>query len=246
MVATDGNACFDLAVGMMRTQAADATGSDVEEGVIVAIGYPNDDLYDQAGRCWDLTPPPGETYPASVRTGGAERFLGLLEQVLLPWVATRAHLDLRRGTLFGHSFGGLFALFALYVGTKRFSTYVAASPSLYWEDEAIKPFEDEFIKNGGMACPGTRVMLSAGEWEGASLAPHLRSRADMPALIARLSTIAKVRRAEDLHERLENAGLRASIEVFPGENHMSALAVALNRAVQATFSATRPLLLPGS
>lgn len=102
LVTTDGNATFELAVGMMRSQALDRTGSNVEDGIVVSVGYPTDGLYDQVGRCWDLSPPPGRRYPGAhgaIRTGGAAHFLAFLETQLLPLLETMAPLDPRRRTL---------------------------------------------------------------------------------------------------------------------------------------------------
>jgi len=53
---TDGNACFATAVDALKVQASYPNGTDVAEGVIVAIGYPTDEPYDPLRRSWDLSP----------------------------------------------------------------------------------------------------------------------------------------------------------------------------------------------
>ena len=53
------------------------------------------------------------------------------------WVAARAPLDPTQQTLWGHSYGGLAVLQALFTRPTEFTTYAAASPSLWWHDGAI-------------------------------------------------------------------------------------------------------------
>ncbi|GLS37463.1 hypothetical protein GCM10010869_30570 [Mesorhizobium tianshanense] len=173
---TDGNDVIGTAVDAVRAQAGYPLGTNVEDGVIVAIGYPLAGAYDPLRRSWDLGPPPGKTYPPfhdggpEVRTGGAEDFLAFIEGELKPWVAGRARIDIGRQALYGHSFGGLFALYALFTRPLAFRTWVAASPAIYWEDRAI----DHFLHAFEAAVPdGLRmqVILSAGEYETEKLAP---------------------------------------------------------------------------
>ena len=100
----------------MRVQACYPEGTDVEPGVIVAIGYPTDAPCDPFRRSWDLSPPPGRIYPPfhvggpDVRTGGAGEFLQFVEDRLKPWLEARIPIDRGLQTLFGHWFGRLFAL----------------------------------------------------------------------------------------------------------------------------------------
>ncbi|MBZ9739282.1 MULTISPECIES: alpha/beta hydrolase [unclassified Mesorhizobium] len=239
---TDGNAVIATAVDAMRAQAFYPAGTNVGWGVIVAIGYPVEGAYDPLRRSWDLGPPPGQTYPPfyegtpEVRTGGAGEFLAFIEDELKPWVASRVRIDTSRQALYGHSFGGLFALYALFTRPLSFRTFIAASPAIYWEDRAI----DRFLKPFEIAIPEgleADVILSAGEYETEKLAPFQIGAEDEEKRLQQKKLIRTDEFARAMAERLDALpGLRASFELHAGENHMSILPVTVNRAVQAAFA----------
>jgi predicted alpha/beta superfamily hydrolase len=242
---TDGNAVIGTAVDAMRAQSGYPLGTNVGDGVIVAIGYPLAGAYDPLRRSWDLGPPPGMTYPPfhdgspEVRTGGAEKFLTFIEDELKPWVASRTRIDTGRQALYGHSFGGLFALYALFTRPLAFQTWVAASPAIYWEDRAI----DSFLQAFEAAVPdGLRaeMILSAGEYETEKLAPFQIGAADEVQRLEHKKLTRTDEFARLMAERLGAIpGLSASFELHAGENHMSILPVTVNRAVQAAFAVRR-------
>ncbi|ETD22527.1 alpha/beta hydrolase [Helicobacter macacae] len=69
--------------------------------------------------------------------GGAEQFLQTLQNDIIPF--TRSFVQERLGVeiehksgIFGHSFGGLFVLYALSNSSGNFSHFYAVSPSLWW------------------------------------------------------------------------------------------------------------------
>lgn len=244
---TDGNAVIATAVDAMRVQASYPLGTNVAEGVIVAIGYPTDDPYDPLRRSWDLSPPPGQAYPAfhdggpEVRTGGAAEFLAFIEDELKPWVESRLKIDRARQALFGHSFGGLFALFAFLHRPTAFATWICASPAIYWEDRVIDRSLDVFAS----AAPSNHdaeIILSAGEYETEKLAPFQIGAADEAKRLEQKTVTRTDIFAREMAERLASLpghSLAASFELHAGENHMSILPVAVNRAVQAAFAIAR-------
>ncbi|OJY63943.1 MULTISPECIES: alpha/beta hydrolase-fold protein [unclassified Rhizobium] len=240
---TDGNACFATAVDALKVQASYPNGTDVAEGVIVAIGYPTDEPYDPLRRSWDLSPPPGRTYPPfypdtpDVLTGGAERFLTLIETELKPWIAQQAPIDRSRQSLFGHSFGGLFTLYALFRKPDAFARWISASPAIYWEDAAILSMESEFLDRH-KAPFDVELHLSAGQYEGETLAPFHKGTAEEQKRQERARETRTIELARDMAGRwakLASSAETITFEEYPGENHMSVLPVALNRAVQIAF-----------
>lgn len=101
---------------------------------LIIVGVVNTD------RTRDLTPTraaitegdgTAREFPTS---GGASTFLDFFERELFPYVdAHYRSLPLR---LFaGHSFGGLFALNAVFTRPEMFPAVIAVSPSLLWDDE---------------------------------------------------------------------------------------------------------------
>lgn len=243
---TDGNAMIATAVDAVRVQGAYPDSTNVEPGVVVAIGYPTGEAYDALRRSLDLSPPPGRFYPPfteggpQVRTGGAAPFLRFVETDVLSAVGRLAPIDAARRTLFGHSFGGLFALYALFQGTTAFRRFVAASPTIYWEDGVLLEAEERFRARGG-APSGTVVHLSAGEYEGDTLAPFQYGRADTDKRRAAARSVRTLDLAKAMAARLgKQTGLRVAYETYPGETHMTMLPIATSRAVRVAFEARQP------
>lgn len=240
---TDGNACFATSVDALKVQASYPNGTNVNEGVIVAIGYPTDEPYDPLRRSWDLSPPPGRVYPPfypdtpDVKTGGGSRFLVLIEDELKPWIEQQVPIDQSRQALFGHSFGGLFALFMLFSKPQAFTRWIAASPAIYWEDANILSLEKEFLDS--LDAPlDIELHLSAGEYEGEKLAPFHKGSADEQKRQQNAKEIRTIDLARDLAQRWTASAAFtgiATFEEYAGENHMSVLPAALNRAVQIAF-----------
>lgn len=244
LVLTDGNATFPFAAACLGTQAPYPAATNVGWGIIAAIGYPTVDFYDGLRRSWDLAPPPGRSYPPftvggpPVVTGGAEKFLAFVSDQLVPRIAELAPVDAGRRSLFGHSFGGLFTLHALFERPDLFANWFAASPSIYWEDSEILKSEARRRDAPGNA---PFLHLSAGEYEGDELAPFQHRNADAATRLENKQQERTVSLATEMAQRLDGAadGLHTQFELFAGETHMSVLAAAVNRAVGIAFAVRR-------
>lgn len=97
---------------------------------MIVVGIANTD------RTRDLTPETdvdSERFPGG---GGADKFAECLEQEIIPFVAENYRTSGKR-MLIGHSFGGLFAFYALIHHPDLFDSYIAISPSLWWNDQAL-------------------------------------------------------------------------------------------------------------
>ncbi|MYZ43967.1 alpha/beta hydrolase [Schauerella aestuarii] len=136
----DGDTVFES----LTDTAASVQDSRRPGAVIVGIGYDIDASLRQAARSYDYTPPsPGADSPVgaprdpdavgkTLPGGGADRFLDTLETRIKPFVAAHYPIDANDQTLYGHSYGGLFALHVLLTQPNAFTRYVAASPSFWW------------------------------------------------------------------------------------------------------------------
>jgi predicted alpha/beta superfamily hydrolase len=163
----DGNAYFASFAETRRLLEYAGKG----EVLVVGVGYPTDEAYDGRRTADFLFPVPteGQASPArSLPTAtdtGRDRFLDFLTGALRTAIGKRYKIDPGRQALFGHSFGGLFALHALYARPDAFQAIVAASPSLEWNVQDLLNEERAFadkLKSGKV--PRTsRLMLVAGE-----------------------------------------------------------------------------------
>ncbi|MDZ4311226.1 MAG: alpha/beta hydrolase-fold protein [Cypionkella sp.] len=236
---TDGNAVIGTAVDIMRAQASYPTGSNLGWGVLIAVGYPTEDAYDPLQRSWDLGPPPGATYPPfwpstpDVRTGGGGELARFILEDMREFLAGQVKLDPNHAGLFGHSFGGLFALWLLFTQPGAFSHWIAASPSITWEDSALLAHLKDFDPAGRQLS----VHLSAGEWEGDLLAPFQREAEDAPQRLAEKAKTRTIAAAQDMAAHLASLpGVTARYETYVNETHMSVLPVAVNRALHCVLA----------
>lgn len=107
---------------------------------MLVVGIENTD------RQRDLTPPiharTGDRPEGKV--GGAEQFLSFIGEELLPSI-DRTYRTRPTRILIGHSLGGLFASYALLNRPELFKAYIAISPSLWWDNQALA---DEAVNFG--------------------------------------------------------------------------------------------------
>ncbi|MGA1797190.1 alpha/beta hydrolase-fold protein [Sphingomonas sp. 4RDLI-65] len=208
----DGNAFFGLFHDAKRLQDAFA------DTIIVSVGYPTDKPYDFARRAYDFTPPAPGAKPAQ---GGQDALLDFLEQTLKPAIAARYRIDTDQESLFGHSFGGMFALYAMYTRPALFDHYVAASPTLWWANRYLLPSERAFaarVARGEIDVRQTSLLLAVGDVEPA------QEVQDVIALERRL-------------QPLSAQGLRTSVRLQPGEDHMSLPPSIVSQVLREVFTA---------
>ena len=239
----DGNAFFFTTVDITRRLEFTHTARTI----VVGIGYPPAGKYLYNWRRGpDLTPPTPDgqyEYPigrdgkprTDLSFGEADKFLDFIRTEVMPHVETTlfGHVDLRRKALFGHSYGGIFTLNALYTHPTLFDFYIAASPTIFWSNYAlVKNQEADFLKLLPLASPRSLVITwgddaqdlkrEEGESEEAfekrkAIAEDKELKGSAKALLGRL-------------EQCPNVGKIRSFEL-PGEDHGSAAVVGLQRGV---------------
>lgn len=130
----DGEGHFNSVVGLIE-QLSTVNGNTLLPKMIV-VGIPNTD------RSRDLTPThsllmtDGTKQDFLSTTGGGEKFTDFIEKELIPYVDSHYPTTSYR-VLIGHSFGGLFALNALFHHTGLFGAYLAIDPSLWWDHQHL-------------------------------------------------------------------------------------------------------------
>lgn len=215
----DGNATFAGFAEARRIQGVYDDG--LEKMIVVGVGHPNTDLYD-GRRMGDFTPPIQnpvlralyEDYPS----GRREQFRTFLMAELRPEIARRYAVNEARVSLYGHSLGGLFALHVMYSHPHAFHTIIAASPSIWWDDQMILAEERSFrarLEQDPSHGHGVRVMVLVGELE------DVRATVD--------DSVALGNRLQEL----SMYGVRSSFEILDDETHITVP----NRSVTTTMRA---------
>jgi predicted alpha/beta superfamily hydrolase len=198
-----------------------------EEVVIVGVGYRLDDdrirgLAEWAAwRTRDLTPVrndeterfwqeklstliEGEGF--AVRSGGAAAFLDALCTEIIPFVEANYRVSPNGRGLAGYSYGGLFALFALFHAPETFQRFFAGSPSM-WDE--LFAYEEEYAATHNDL--EATLLMTGGSLETDLHEPMQRF-------------------VHQLRER-NYPSLNLETHIFEGESHVSGYAAAVSRAL---------------
>ncbi|MFJ4398132.1 alpha/beta hydrolase [Pseudomonas sp. NPDC089396] len=213
----DGNAALGALDRAQLQRLADG-----QAPLLVAVGYQTEQRIERTGRTYDYTPAlPGQTEQRDPLTGqpsgGVDAFLDLLTQRMRPRVAGVAPIDLQRQTLWGHSYGGLAVLHALFTRPGAFSDYAAASPSLWWHDGAIVREAQGLQQRLGDSRP-TLLLMRGGEEPSNPRAP-VKGDVERPAREL-AADLAKVQ------------GLQVRFERFEGLGHGPMLPASLRKVIE--------------
>jgi predicted alpha/beta superfamily hydrolase len=100
---------------------------------VIAVGV------HQLKRGKELTPT-GSDNPSEF--GGADQFLSFLEKELVPYISKKYPTS-GSNALYGHSFGGLFVMYAMVMKPEIFDIYLAADPSFWWDKRYMRNFVKE-------------------------------------------------------------------------------------------------------
>ncbi|HDS0918054.1 TPA: alpha/beta hydrolase [Pseudomonas putida] len=213
----DGNA----ALGALDSQQLGKLAAG-QAPLLVAVGYQTEQRIERAARTYDYTPAlPGQAEQRDPLTGqpsgGVDAFLDLLTERMRPMVAGLAPIDLQRQTLWGHSYGGLAVLHALFTRPGAFSDYAAASPSLWWHDGAIV-HEAQGLEQRLGNTPA-RLLLMRGSEEPANPRAQVKGDVERPAREL-AADLAKVK------------GLQVRFERFEGLDHGQMLGASLKTVIE--------------
>lgn len=105
----------------------------------IIVGIENTYLDGVNHRDRDLVPTHNDVQPLS---GKADNFLAFLKDELIPYI-NKTYPVTGENTLFGASHGGTFAVYALLKEPTLFKSYIAADPSLWWDNRYISKLAAE-------------------------------------------------------------------------------------------------------
>lgn len=176
--------------------------------LIVGIGYDSPLAYDIKRRTRDLTPAAsGEEY---ANGGGAAEFYDFVKDELFPLVEKKYSTAKSDKIYFGHSFGGLFGIYALLRDDGIFDEFFIASPSLWWgESQLIRDALDEGKLRSNLKAKF--IMLVAGSSE------MRKGKTDKAGIL----------KVADLAEILKTKGLSCEFKLYEGASHGEVIPLAL-------------------
>jgi len=210
---------------------------ELPEMLVVGIDYPVSDFWNSLGvRFRDLTPSTDDEWldeniedyveffgvPLENKgTGGADKFLQCLSEELIPLVEANYRVDPDDRTIFGHSLGGLFALYTLFHQTNAFRRYIIASPAIWWDNKVTLSYEEKYAaENSNLSAI---IFMSVGS---------LEEPEDEPGESAMRTNM------QVLSKALEGRGYEGLIfktHLFEGETHASGFPAAISRGLRVVF-----------
>lgn len=192
--------------------------ADGPRPALILAGHDVETRFAAQDRTRDYTPPDASGAPVADPRGrpggGAAGYLALLREQVLPRALALGPLNPSAMTLWGHSYGGLFALHAAFAGSSPFARHIAASPSLWWDDARF--FNRLMAQLAAGNAPAVPLDLHLGEAE--------RARASRPT-DPRAQRLVQMRDAlpqdalDDLDRALRAAGVPGHLRIFPGLSH---------------------------
>jgi predicted alpha/beta superfamily hydrolase len=220
----DGSYSFSMYHSAMAMMAM---GSELEELIIIGIDVDSETEKDWLiNRHYDFTPthnPEADKLWAKLlslpetklHSGGAALFLSTLELDIIPLIERTYNTKKERG-LTGHSLGGLFTAYCLFVKPGLFSNYGINSPSLWWDNFEINKIEkDFFVKSVPV---NANVFISVGGLEGGMMTEPLKKFGETLSL-------------------RQYSGLKIESQIFEKETHLSVPMASSSRTLKVLYPA---------
>lgn len=224
----DGNNYANMVTDMIRPMA---WCGETTDAIVVGIGYPEDqnpiEAFREAftRRNADLTPVRDEAeekkmsegFKRPAPTGDAGNFLKFIKNELIPVIEKDFRADPSKRILAGHSYGGLFAAFALFEAPALFDTLIIGSPTLTYGNRFTFQREEIFAQENKQLA--AKVYLYVGEPE-----ESLNDKTMTDTL--RFAAILQGRKYE---------GLSVFKQVFPDQNHCAVAAPGIQWGIKSAL-----------
>ena len=181
-------------------------------------------------------------------TGDLNAFLQVIEKEIKPKVEAVAPIDRNNQALFGWSLGGLAVVRALFTEPTAYHSFIAVSPSLWYDGGAVLNDEKRFADGVTKGHFAPRVLIAVGAKEAmtndfnksfldlftpaqrVALAPYQKMQLTWPAPIPGSRDLAA--RLKALHGKPD---YKVDFQLIADQDHGGAPHVAMNRALTFAF-----------
>lgn len=196
---------------------------------VVGVGYGAGVLTNLGRRMGDLVPRPAPVvlgrFPAldALSRGADEAFRSALLDEVRPAVLERhPQVDPAQAVLLGHSLGAHFVASTLLGRPEAFATYLAISPSLWWDAfDVVRRAREELPAAVAALTPLPRVAVAVG-----GLEQEQAGAASAGLSVEDVRDARMVDSARDLADAIGAAGLECRFTAYPGATHGSVLPTA--------------------
>ncbi|GHC41728.1 hypothetical protein GCM10010096_10360 [Alcaligenes pakistanensis] len=204
----------------------------LERCAILSLGYQGERDQITRYRALDYTPPGpdgglwSDPRVPQWQAGGAPAMIEQVRMALAVAQRMEPTLAHSRISLYGHSYAGLFVLYALSQHSLPIHHYLCASPSLWWRDPLIWSLLEQLGKP-------VQVDILAGASEAWY---PLSAQAAGPE--GRQNGVPTLPAMQKLQAQLQGQGMQAELHILPGAGHGHVLAQATLRALELANGAT--------
>ena len=144
-------------------------------------------------------------------SGGGDKFISFLKDELIPYI-DKTYPTNSTNSLYGHSYGGLFAVYTLLTEPGLFQTYYATDPPLGWNNDYVIKLASERLEK----LPPDKILWIAGideTYKGMG--------------IDRMDSVLKHKGPQSLHWK---------VATFPNEKHNSVRLKAMYDGIKFSYS----------
>lgn len=145
LVGLDGDTEFE---NMAEIVSEQIENESIPPSIFVGIGYVGGDD-DETNRNRDYTPTVTEGVEANI-TGGAGDFYNFIREELIPELESKYEIDsTNTKTLMGHSYGGLFTLYAMFQDRVEnpFDKFIPVAASFWYDSGVIFKSEETYAQD---------------------------------------------------------------------------------------------------
>lgn len=207
----------------------------IPSAYFIGVGYQNeaDGEWKEANRTRDYTPtafaPPSADHYLAANpvdyegSGGADAFLDVLQDQIIPFVETSFAVDTEDRVLIGKSMSGLAATHALLTRPGLFQRYLIVSPAIWWDDFLYPRTERAVMRSAaatamtGYPSP-TRAYFAVGSAE------------EQLSLVTDLYVLVNTLR------RSERSNLSVNLDVIPEQMHEGVFPAAFMRGILGLYA----------
>ena len=234
----------DIAFATASSQVILGSLTGKGANLVVGVAYPNF-IATTTLRGRDLTPSQpksaaratggfGKVGPEDY--GGADDFHRFMMEELRPLIAQMNKVDSGNQSLMGYSLGGLFTLHVMFHHPEAYRSYVAGSPSIWWNDREVLGGEAGFAKAVRAQEVAPRLLITSDRWEQDVNAPGMPlAGAARDGALASMTSARMVDNAKELAARLKalkgGPGYEVVYTLFPEETHETGIPASTSRGV---------------
>ena len=208
----DGDYAFGITKGIADLLMI---GKDIKGIIVVGISYGKGVLAWSLKRTRDLTPGHDTIFAKGQNTGGADNFLGFIQNELVPAINKNYRTYPDSSAICGESLGGLLNSYILWKQPELFKSYIIISPSLIWNNKVVLKQESEFFVNHKEL--NKTVFIAYGSLDNKEV------------------IISPATELIQMIQTHKYTGLRLVTRVFEGETHMSVPSVAITNGLKTLF-----------